>query len=300
MAFENNFPYYDYGFTGHQFCNFNFGIFGLRVAGGNMVSEYLKHSRSLEELDALIEHDRRAAALIARALLDKDVIQFLAHIDKVSEISLARIVSESEISVVRIMANAEIAAARLAAQTDQIQLEIDKLNSSQPNEEALEIAVAMIAESSRRHSQDVAEEAKQAIDQIEKDSAEAIDRLNKFTKESIAEIQKLKEQSTKNVDAMAVDASIKLKKSKLGIRTAEQAVWESEDASDLILSYAEEASQKMQSKFNWATDRIQTATEVAHNRIRATCKESTKRIEATRDRAIENLKNVIEAALSKF
>ncbi|MFT5539576.1 MAG: hypothetical protein ACI82H_001097 [Alphaproteobacteria bacterium] len=98
-----------------------------------MTSSYLNHTRSIAELDVIIEKDRVAAALIVKVRLEENVILCIAKIDNTCEMSLARIVSESEIAAARIAANAEIAAARLGARFEIIQSEITKLGHTDIN-----------------------------------------------------------------------------------------------------------------------------------------------------------------------
>ena len=51
-----------------------------------MVSDYLKDSRSVEELDALFERDRLAAAQIAKTLFNHEVAAAISNIGEINQV----------------------------------------------------------------------------------------------------------------------------------------------------------------------------------------------------------------------
>ncbi len=64
--------------------------------GRGMVSEYLKQTRSIEELEALFEKDRHAAAKVATVVLNHEVTVGITNIGEIHQIANARIFADSQ------------------------------------------------------------------------------------------------------------------------------------------------------------------------------------------------------------
>jgi len=175
-----------------------------------MVEQSENNSHALDVVDQAIEKDRLAAALVAKAHLEKDVILVVSQIDKSCEISLARIVSESEISITRITANAEIASARLGAQSDVIERELEKLRTTCEDGEAYQIAINMITETSKNQGDAISSETKQAVADIEIETENAIAKIKQQAQEANNEINEIKIKSERNIQTATQCAEDKL------------------------------------------------------------------------------------------
>jgi hypothetical protein len=265
-----------------------------------MVSDYLKHARSLEELDALIEKDRVAAALIIKTQFIEKVIHCIAHIDKACEISLARIVSESEIAAARITANSEIATARLGARFKIILSEIEKLNLTGISQRELEVTMAMLSESSRQYAVDLAAEAKQGIQQLEEDTADAISRIKKHAEDSIAEIEAVKAEVLKQNNEAAAAAHQKLQASKSQDRTQEQVAREGVDAAGVVLSAAYASKVEVETKSAIAVELIQSSMTDAQQRVKSICDSAIGHIEAVMNDAIDKMELMTNDRLAPY
>ena len=83
-----------------------------------MVSDYLRHSRDLDEVYALIDKNRADAALAAQAKFHNDMEAAIAAIASIGAIAGARVQADSRVASAKVLINAELAATRLLAEAE--------------------------------------------------------------------------------------------------------------------------------------------------------------------------------------
>lgn len=83
-----------------------------------MVSDYLKHSRSLDEVYALIDKNRAEAARTVQAKFHNDMEAAIATIASIGAIAGARVQADSKVASAKVMINAELTATRLLAEAE--------------------------------------------------------------------------------------------------------------------------------------------------------------------------------------
>jgi len=138
-----------------------------------MVSDYLKHTHSLEELDDLFERDRLAAAKVAAAVLKHEVQVAVTNISEINQVANARIVANSQVASAKMMTNAEVVATQLTAKAELAILEIRQHTTTDGAAE--EAQSGMISEISRIATDDISDSAKKSIKDIQDEDAQAIE-----------------------------------------------------------------------------------------------------------------------------
>lgn len=153
-----------------------------------MVSEYLKQSCSLDDLDKLIEHDREIAAKIAKTVFNREVTTAITNIGEISQIANARIQADCQVSAAKMMTDAEVTATVLMSKAELAALEIQQQTVNDPLDDVRE---AMIKEISLRACEAISENAQKSVEDIQREADDAIGRLKDNAIKAIEEIQSL-------------------------------------------------------------------------------------------------------------
>src|SRR5579863_9674423 len=83
-----------------------------------MTSDYLKRTRSLEEIYALIDKNRVDAAKAAQTKFHNDMETAISAIASIGAIASARVQADSRVASAKVLINAELAATRLLAEAE--------------------------------------------------------------------------------------------------------------------------------------------------------------------------------------
>lgn len=256
-----------------------------------MVSEYLEHNRTIEELDALFEQDRIAAAKIAVVALNHEVTTAVTNISEIHQVANARIFADGQIASAKLMTDAEITATHLIAKAELAV--IDVRMRDQNSTKLSDLHVAMISEIGRTTAEGISQNAQESIQAIQNDAAEAIALLKQNASNAISMIQNLSTEISQRIDLSAKRAQEKLEQSKLHHRTAEELIVEAESQKALIAEAAKASSQDLQRCVEDSISNLHAATDAASAAISEAVTTSRQRILAARDKALVRIYEIV-------
>lgn len=78
-----------------------------------MVSDYLKHTRSIEELDELFSRNKELAALAAGEFFKHEISIAISNIEEIQKVAQARVLADSQVASATVMSAAEVKAAQI-------------------------------------------------------------------------------------------------------------------------------------------------------------------------------------------
>ena len=85
-----------------------------------MVSEYLKHTRTLEELDTFFEKARKTSVESAEIVFSQDVAAALGAVADIHEVVNARIMADTRVASAKLASSAEVYSYRPAGDSSDI------------------------------------------------------------------------------------------------------------------------------------------------------------------------------------
>lgn len=256
-----------------------------------MVSEYLKHVRSLEELYDIFDRDRVAAARIAEAVFNTEVGTAIASISEVSQVVGAKVLAGSQVAAAKMLIDAEVAATRLLADAEMTATELARRVRAAEAQEFVEVVHDMILEIGRMSAEKLSESAKDAIAAIERDASEAIARLKDSGVEAIKAIQSLADGISRKTAADAEEAAARLGTFRQHQRSLEEVKSEKNVAAQIIVAAAEASSATLRQAVEAAFARINAITTEA---IHAASMMAGRRIEEARLKALARIAAVAE------
>ncbi len=256
-----------------------------------MTSDYLKHSRSLDEVYDLIDKNRAEAAKVAQAKFHNEMEGAIATIASIGSIACARIQADSRVGSAKVLIEAEVAASRLLAEAE---LEASKW-AAQIQTKPREVVDAALMEVGRNASLQLAETAKASVASIHQNAELAIKVLRETGAIAILEVQTLAAKVGEQTKRDAELAAEKLKEYRKSARTPEDAVSEGEDLAQILIKAAHEASAKLQETVKLALAKINTVTDEACLVIHEAALAAEKKLLDGRERALARLKDVLQA-----
>ncbi len=264
------------------------------MAGGwignfSIASEYLKNVRSIEEVYALIDRNRTAAAEAARMKFRSDVDAAVAAVTDISAVATARILADSQVASAKIMIDAEVGAARLLSEAElrAAQCAKDILNTPAEKVEAMLVEIASVT-SSR-----LSAGASSAVELIRRDAEEAVRKLKQTGTDAIRDIRDLAAKVEAQIEADAKTAAEKLAKFRARPHTPEEASVEAERAADLVGAAANQGMTDLRAALDHTFARINKITEDACLAVQDAALAAEKRLNEGRERALARLNEVL-------
>lgn len=205
-----------------------------------MTSKYLKHTRSISELDELFAKDKKLAAIAAATFFQREITIALSNINEIQQIAQARILADCQVVSATLMTDAEVKSAQLLAEAQKAKLKAvmrghdDSYTNKDTPEEIQFILSATSGALSRT--------AKEAIEKIERSAQEAVEQLKKTAEEAIESIAELSEDVQAFVAENKALALKKLEHQKEQTRTPEDVVNDAEEAAEKVIAGVKDAS----------------------------------------------------------
>ncbi len=248
-----------------------------------MVSEYLKETRSLGELDVLFEQDRVTAAKIAATSFKHEISVAITNISEINQIANARIMADCQVASAKMMTSAEITVANLISQAEMAVLEIRKRLVDDSSDS--EIPHDMIVETSRIATESITDTARSSVQNIQDNARDAINQLKSHAAKAIAEIQGFSENIATRIagDAEAVRAKLPEDVEALAELEAQK-----------ILETAAGVTADLHESLKATISQLNALTDEATKTIMGSVSVSEKRITESRDKALLRLREVVE------
>lgn len=254
-----------------------------------MTSDYLKRSRSLDEIYASIERNRVEAAKVVQAKFHDDMEAAIAAIASIGSIAGARVLADSRVASANVLIEAELAATRLLAEAE--------MQVSKYAHEALtkpkDFVEAALQEIGRNTSVRLITSAKDAVEKIQHDAETAVNLLRETGAIAIREVQALAAQVAAQTTRDAELAAEKLAEFRKQARTPDEAMSEGVDVAKLVANAAQEASARLQEAIKTTLDKINTITEEACAAVHASALAANQKIASGRERALLRLKETL-------
>jgi len=258
-----------------------------------LTSDYLKHSRSLDEVYALIDENRGAAAKAAQARFHGAVETAMAAIISIGSIASARVQADSRVASANVLIKAELAATRLLGEAE--------LQASQCIHEILtkprDVIETALLEMGKQTSLQLVATAKESVEKIHRDAEAAIKVLRETGTIAIREVQALAAKVAEQTRHDAELAAEKLREYRKSARTPDQATCEGEDVAQIVIKAAEEASVNLQDAIKTTLARINAITDEACAAVQEAALAAEKKILDGQDRALARLQETLRLDL---
>jgi len=258
-----------------------------------MTSDYLKRSRSLDEVYALIDKNRIDAAKVAQAKFHDDMEAAIAAIASISSIAGARVQADSRVASAKVLIDAELAAGRLLKEAE--------LQASKCATEILtkprEVVEAALLEIGKHTTLRLISAAKEAVENIQQDAEAAIKLLRETGAIAIREIQTLSANVTEQRKRDAELAARKLEEYRKQARTPDEAISDGEDLAQIVVAAAEQASVRLQETISATLTKINAITDEACAGVHEAALFAEKKILDGQERALARLKQTLQAHL---
>jgi len=241
--------------------------------------------RSLEELYALMELDRNAAASAAADLFQKDVEAAINAITNINAVASARVQADTQAASARIMNDAEGAAAGLAAVAQMAIAEYTRHVQAQSKDVAPEVVKGMVSEIGTVHSSEISKSAAQSIEDINRNAEATIAKLKGLAVAAISDISDLAKGISVKVQVNAALAVEKLKTFRQRPHTLEEVAAEADKAAKMIADAAEIAADFLRQAVAGSIRNINLTTDDACENIGIASKVATERIVAAMNKA---------------
>jgi hypothetical protein len=258
-----------------------------------MTSDYLKRTRSLEEVYALIDKNRVEAAKAAQAKFHDDMEAAIATIASISSIAAARVQADSRVASAKVLIDAEVAATRLLAEAE--------LQATKSANEILtkprEVVEAALLEIGRHTTLRLVAAARESVEKIQQDAEAAIKLLRETGTIAIGEIQQLSANVSEQIKRDAELAAQKLEEYRKQARTTEDAAADGVDLAEIVITAAEKASAHLQEAIKATLAKINAITDEACQAVHEAALAAEKKILDGQERALARLKETLQAHL---
>lgn len=248
-------------------------------------------TRTLEELDAIFEGERRAALVAADLVFTQEVAAAIQTVSDINEISNARIMANCQVASAKIGSSAEVQATTLLAAAEALRLKI--LRSDLTQIAKSETDESVVSELARTAEMGINSTAQAAIKSIQEEAQNAIGLISDNAKTAIFEIKTVGEAIANQIDENAKIAKAKCDEAKASPRTAESIKEAAEDAAHLILEHASSCSIKINKVVDGAIKLMRESADLANQKITETTQRATERIIAARDSALEKIESFL-------
>jgi len=221
-----------------------------------VTSDYLKHTRSLDEVYALIDTNRAEAARAAQAKFHHDMEAAIATISSIGSIASARVLADSRVASANVLIDAELAASRLLAEAEIQAAKIAKEALTKPRD----VVEAAILEIGRHTTERLVVTARESVEKIQQDAEAAIKVLRETGAIAIREVQALAASVTEQTKQDAKLAAARLAEYRKQSRSPDEAASQGEDLAKAVLLAAEEASAQLSTAIEATLEKINTIT----------------------------------------
>ncbi len=247
----------------------------------------------LDEVYALIDKNRVAAARAAQAKFHSDIEGAMAAIVSIGSIASARVQADSRVASAKVLINAELAATRLLAEAE--------VQASKCAHEALtkpkEVVEATLLELEKNTSLRLIATAKGSVETIQRDAETAIKALRETGAIAIREVQALAANVAEQTRQDAELAAEKLREYRKTTPTPDEAICEGEDVAQIVIQAAQEVSAKLKQSIEVILANINAITDEACRAVHEAALAAERKILDSQERALGRLKDALKAHL---
>lgn len=265
-----------------------------------MSSSYLNNTRSVEELDALLEESLRQAGNNGKNIIKDEVRDVIGNIGTVSKTAIVRIEEKANEIVATVAASVVETRSELLIETDEAQKQIASLVDDPSKERTVELLTSMIQETSYLSLGRISKCADAAIQHIRTESTNAINDLRKTVANSFRAFRSLTTKAVNQIREKVEEAATafaEAKKNKVeDYFTLENIKKEAEK----IVIEAEISSRQIEDEKSRTTLKVNEAIEEATRRIERAHAEAAEKINEARDAADNRLHELVKDAIYRL
>ncbi|MEQ8664917.1 MAG: hypothetical protein RIC16_04250 [Rhodospirillales bacterium] len=250
-------------------------------------------STSIEDLDALIESDRHAAAIIAKAVFDQQVLTAIHSVTEANRLATARIMADTRVTCTKITTDAIVCCAELAGTVDALVSEIRHhgIDLASTSEEGL----ALVAEIAKNTRQEITESSENAVEVIERQAHNAIHLIAKNAENAVEDIKAIADEAARRVISNAREAARKIAESKETHRTGDSARTDGQAAAAKVSADADSATLRLTTRTKDAIEDIEQCLESTLQELADVADDAQRRIYAARDQAIDRIGSLLKS-----
>jgi len=256
-----------------------------------MVDSHLSKTRSLDELDVLIEKDRLAAASGAKTLFNQAIAAAINNVSQINQIANARIQANAHAAAARISSGVEVYAVELIEHA-RAAIETIKTQLLHPPKGA-DAVRAIVVEVGQAAETQISESATIAINAINQQAEASIHSISDGAKESIQQIRQLATDVGTEVQGKAAVAAVKLAADMASERKPESVVKEAGLASQKILLDTHATTVNLAEKAAAAIAEINRMTASSIKNMGALVQKAEARILSVRDFALTHIQEFL-------
>jgi hypothetical protein len=253
-----------------------------------MTSDHGMHA-GLEEIYALIDKDRAAAAKVAQARFHSMVETGIAAIVSLEAIAGTRVQTDSRIASANVLIKAELAAARLLAEA--------KAQASRWANQAVtqtkHVVEAALTEIGKQTSLRLIAATREAVEMIQQDAEAAIQVLKETRVIAVRDARALAAGAAEQTRREAMLAAEKWKEGREDAHTA--AACDGDDVALIVITAAEVAAAKFQEAMKATLDNINAVTDAACLAVQDAALASKMKIEEGVARASAQLQETLKS-----
>jgi hypothetical protein len=253
----------------------------------------LKQTRTIDEIYALIDKDRGAAAEAARLKFRGDIDSAIAAVSEISAVAGTRIVADSQVASAKILIDAEVSATRLLSEAELRAARCVHESLSKPHQ----VVEAMLLEISRSTSEHLSTAANDSIAAIKRDAETAIASLKVAGANAIQEMQELASRVENQLNIDAGVAAEKLRKFRERPHSAEEAETEADRACRLVIRAASEGTSSLRVALNGSLETVNKITDEACAAVQDAAQAAEKRLSQGQAQALRRLDELISMSL---
>ncbi len=264
-----------------------------------MTSPYLKNTRSVEELDALLEEKQGTIAVYGKNLIEKDVPDAVSNINKVCEDSISEIEQKSNQIVARVTSWVETATAEFLNETEDTRKQIENLVKEKSDVRTVDLLTSMISETSYLSVNRISKCAEASIKKIRDVTTKSIQELRTNAADAFSDFRAMTVKATNKIKEAVEKAGKKfatVRKSSDGRHSIEQVKKETA----MAIAEAESASVELENAKARTINRINKAVETASRRIEQAHTDAEDEIRKAKEKAERKLKEITEDAINRL
>lgn|GEM_PF-3959931 len=254
-----------------------------------MTSDHGMHA-GLEEIYALIDKDRVAAAKAAQARFHSMVETGIAAIVSLEAIAGTRVQTDSRIASANVLIKAELAAARLLAEA---KTQASRW-ASQAAVQTKDVVEAALTEIGKQTGLRLIATAGKAAEMLQQDAEAAMQVLKETRVSAVRDARALAADAAEQTTREARLAAGKLKDYREDARAAAAAASDGDDVAQIVIGAAEVAAVKFQEAMKAALDNINAVTDAACLAVQEAALASKKNIEEGIAHALAQLQDTLK------
>jgi|GEM_PF-6401010 len=265
-----------------------------------MTSPYLSKTRTIEELDALLEENLKEAFIAGKNITNDVVPKAIVNIDEICQSSVFSMENKSKQIIAKLDAWVDATRTEISIESDSARQEISNLvSAAKSDQHTVDVLDSMISETTRLSLDRIAKCAESSVSKIREESSQIIQELSLKAADSFNEFKALTALATKRIKE-SVEKAGKVFESIKNSTNGEKALARARKETQKAIGDAESASLELEKAKSRTEKRINEAMEAASKRIEQAYKASAKELQQAVDDAAAKLDMVAKDSLRGF